>query len=54
MILLVCWVILLALVDAWATKHHFGRLRDKCMVEKLRLEAEVRRIQAAKGNGEAE
>ncbi len=52
MILLVCWVILLALVDAWATKHHFGRLRDKCLVEKLRLEAEIRRIQAMKGNGE--
>ncbi len=52
MIVVVFWVILLALVDAWATKHHFGRLRHQCMVEKLKLEAEIRRIQAVRGNGE--
>ena len=43
-----CW----PLVDAWATKHHYGRLRHQCLVEKLKLEAEIRRIQAVKGNGE--
>jgi hypothetical protein len=53
-ILGVCWVLLLALVDVWATKHHFGRLRHQCLVEKLKLNAEVRRIQAARGNGDKE
>jgi hypothetical protein len=51
-ILLVCWVLLLALVDVWATKHHYGRLRHQCLVEKLKVEAEIRRVQAARGNGE--
>ena len=52
-ILLVCWIGLLALVDAWATKHHFGRLRHHCTVEQAKLEAEIRRIQSIRGNGKA-
>lgn len=52
-ILLVCWVGLLAVVDMWATKHHFGRLRQHCLVEQAKLEAEIRRIRAIRGNGKA-
>jgi hypothetical protein len=48
---LACWVALLALVDIWATKHHYGRLRYECQVEQARLQAELRRIQAFRGNG---
>jgi hypothetical protein len=48
-----CWVALLALVDIWATKHHFDRLRHHCVVEQAKLQAELRRIQAVRGNGKA-
>jgi hypothetical protein len=50
MMALAAWVALLAVVDMWATKHHFGRLRHDCLVEQAKLEAEIRRIQAVKGN----
>lgn len=49
--LLLCWIGLLALVDIWATKHHFGRLGHHCLVEEMRLQAEARRLQAAGANG---
>ena len=49
--LVLCWVGLLAAADIWATKHHFGRLRHECLVEQARLHAELRRIQAVRGNG---
>jgi hypothetical protein len=49
--LVLCWVGLLATADVWATKHHFGRLRDECLVEQAKLQAELRRIQAVRGNG---
>ena len=48
-----CWVALLAAVDIWATRHHFGRLRHHCLVEQAKLQAELRRIQAVRGNGKA-
>ena len=48
---LACWVALLAAVDIWATKHHFGRLRHHCLLEQAKLQAELRRIQAIRGNG---
>jgi hypothetical protein len=48
---LACWVVLLALLDMYATKQHFGRLRQDCLVEQAKLEAELRRIQAVRGNG---
>ena len=51
LILLVCWVALLALVDVWATKHHFNRLQHRCQIEQAKLEAELRRIQSVRGNG---
>ena len=54
MMLLACWVALLALADVWATKYHFGRLRQDNLVEQVVLQAEIRRIQAVRGNGKAE
>lgn len=48
-----CWVALLALVDIWATKHHFDRLRHHCVVEQAKLEIELRRIQSVRSNGKA-
>jgi amino acid permease len=49
--MLTCWVVLLAAMDVWATKRHFGRLRQNCLVEQAKLEAQIRRIQAVRGNG---
>jgi hypothetical protein len=42
-ILLACWIVLLGLVDIWATRHYFGRLHNQCFVEQIKLEAELRR-----------
>jgi len=53
-LLLILWVTLLAAVDAWATRHHYARLRHEYLLEKHKLEAEVRRIKKAESNGEAE
>jgi hypothetical protein len=50
---LVCWIALLALVDVWATKYHFGRLRDHCMIEQAKLKVELHRLQSIRGNGKA-
>ena len=50
-ILVLFWTCLLALVDIWATKHHFRRMRDHCLVERAKLRAEIRRMQAFRGNG---
>ena len=50
-ILALVWTCLLAMVDIWATKHHFRRLRDHCLVEQAKLRAEIRRMQAFRGNG---
>ena len=52
-LLVVCWVGLLAVVDVIATKFHFGRLREKYLIEQAKLQAEIRRIQAKRGNGKA-
>jgi len=53
-LLVVLWVGLLAIVDIWATKHHFGRLRQSFIIEEAKLHAELRRIQAGQSNGKAE
>ncbi len=50
--LLACWVGLLALVDIWATKHYYGRLRHNCLVERAKLEAELRRMQEPEVRGQ--
>lgn len=47
------WVGLLAAADIWATKHHFDRLRQTYLIEQAKLQAQIRRIQAARGNGKA-
>ena len=52
-LLVVGWVGLLSVADILATKHHFGRLRQTYLVEQAKLHAELRRIQATRGNGEA-
>lgn len=52
-LLVVGWVGLLAVVDMLATKHHFSRLRQVYLVEQAKLQAELRRIQAARSNGKA-
>ncbi|MCE5267627.1 MAG: hypothetical protein LLG00_07060 [Planctomycetaceae bacterium] len=50
MLLAVAWIVLLALADIFATRHHYGRLRDQCFVERVKLEAELRR--RTKGDGD--
>ena len=50
-ILMVVWVGFLALADLWFTRLFFGRLRQRYWLEKTRLEAELRRIHGAGGNG---
>jgi len=49
--LAICWVGMLAAMDIVATKRHFGRLRENCLIEQAKLKAELNRIQAARGNG---
>ena len=51
MLLLLFWIMLLALVDALATRMHFNRLKNDYMVEQAKLEAEARRLRGAGGNG---
>lgn len=52
-LLMVGWLVLLAVADMLATKHHFGRMRRTYLVEQAKLQAELRRIQASRGNGKA-
>jgi UDP-N-acetylmuramyl pentapeptide phosphotransferase/UDP-N-acetylglucosamine-1-phosphate transferase len=44
-LLVVLWTCLLALADVWATKHYFGRIHDRCLIEQAKLRAEIQRIQ---------
>jgi len=41
---LVVWMALLAAVDVWATKYHYGRARAAWAAERSRLEADARRL----------
>ena len=50
-LLLVGWMVLLAVVDAWASRVYYGRLQQQCRLEEIKLQAEVRRLQAVRGNG---
>ena len=50
-LLLVAWVGILAVIDIWATKYYYGKLRDTYRIEQARLQAELRRIQSGRGNG---
>ena len=51
-LLLVAWLALLAVADIVATKHYFGRLRRDYLIEHAKLQAELRRIQRVRGNGQ--
>jgi heme exporter protein D len=50
-VLVVLWIGLLAVVDMIATKHHFARVRDHCLIEQAKLQAELRRLQGNGHNG---
>lgn len=52
-LLLLGWVGLLAIADVWATKVYFDPLRHHCTVQRVCLEAELRRVQARESNGKA-
>jgi predicted lipid-binding transport protein (Tim44 family) len=51
MLLGLLWVGLLALADAWETRHFYGRRQCQCLIERAALEAKLRRIQEGRGNG---
>jgi peptidoglycan/LPS O-acetylase OafA/YrhL len=53
MLVLVLWVAVLAMIDLWVTRHYYQRLRDGYLAEEAKLQAELRRLRAAKGNGKA-
>jgi hypothetical protein len=50
-VLAVFWLGLLAMADLLVTRHHYRRLHDDYLVQQARLQAELRRIQDAHGNG---
>ena len=50
-VLLVLWLALLALADMIATKYYFGRVRQHYMLEEVKLQAELRRLQGVQRNG---
>jgi UDP-N-acetylmuramyl pentapeptide phosphotransferase/UDP-N-acetylglucosamine-1-phosphate transferase len=50
-LLLLLWMVVLAMVDIWATKFYYDRLRTTYFHEKLKLEAELHRKQAVRSNG---
>jgi hypothetical protein len=52
-LVVVCWMALLAVVDMVSTKLHFGRLEQHYVLEQAKLQAEMRRIRAIRGNGKA-
>ena len=47
---LVGWVGLLALADIFSTKLHYDRLRHGAMLERAKLEAELRRVERSQAN----
>ncbi len=53
-LLLVCWIVLLALIDALSSRIYYSRLRQQCLLEELKLQAEVRRLQAARDGGKSD
>ena len=50
-VLLVCWMALLAVVDLVATRMHFGRLHRDQQAERIVLEAELDQIRRRGSNG---
>ena len=52
-LVVLAWLALLALADMVASKQYYGRIQDRYAVEQARLKAELRRIQAIRGNGQS-
>ena len=52
-LLIVAWLALLAVADTIVTVHHFQALRDNCLVEQAKLNAEAKRLRSLGGNGKA-
>lgn len=50
-LVLLVWVTLLAVADIVATKYYYGRLRHRYLMEEVKLQAELRRLQAVRGDG---
>jgi hypothetical protein len=53
-VLLVLWLGVLAVADMVATRYYFNRLREKYLVEQARLQAQLRRMERTRGNGQAD
>jgi len=53
-VLLVLWLGLLAVADMVATRYYFSRLRQNYLVEQARLQAQLRRMERTRGNGQAD
>ena len=51
MLILLLWIMLLACVDAFASRMHFDQIRSDYIVEQAKLEAQARRLRAVGGNG---
>ena len=51
--LLAIWLGLLAVADMIATRHYFRRLKQSYLVQEACLQAELRRLQRTRGNGQA-
>jgi hypothetical protein len=49
---LVVWLGLLAVAEIVATRYYFGRLKQDYLVEQARLQAELRRLQRIRGDGQ--
>ena len=52
-LLLLVWIALLAVVDIWATHHHFDRIRHECLIEQAKLHAQLQRQRVIQSNGQA-
>jgi hypothetical protein len=52
-LLLLGWVALLAAADMLATKVYFSRIRQRCLIEQAKLQAQLNRLRAVRGNGKA-
>jgi hypothetical protein len=51
MLFMLLWIMLLAVIDALATRMHYARVRNDFIVERAKLEAEARRLGGVGGNG---
>jgi drug/metabolite transporter (DMT)-like permease len=49
--LVVFWFALLAVADVIATRHHFGRIEQTQLMEKAKLDGQLRKLRAEQGNG---